>query len=117
MDYYDEVVEIKQNQNKVEDTGIKETAINDGGEGVSEISGPKKLAEIDNIERTTQKRPTSSLPRKTGQKVDRISSDTESSGTDTEENLKISAEGFDYKQWENLNLSSELKEMYQYIAR
>lgn len=84
-----------------------------------ERKNPEPIAGSSNedAERTTQKRPASSLPRKAIQKIDRISSESESSDSDTEDNLKHSAEGFDYKQWEDLNVSSDIKELFQYIPR
>lgn len=87
-------------------------------ESVESTSEMKSEVEaIDDSERTTQQRPASSLPRNAPQKIDRILSDTESSDSDSEENTKFAAEGFDYKQWEGLNLPNEIKELFQYIPR
>lgn len=116
-EYYDEVVEIKNKPKRI--VGEKSPDQATAGVTPSErnTAEPKGPASIDDSERTTQKRPSSSLPRNAIQKIERISSDSESSDSDTEDNLKQSAEGFDYKKWEDLNVSAEIKELFQYIPR
>lgn len=116
MEFYDEVVEVRRKpktdkQNSQEPTMHPLKSI-DGAIAAS--------SSIDDSERTTTKRPTSSLPRKnniqnTGN--GNATSESESSDSESEENAKNPSEGFDYKQWENLNVSTEIKDLYQYIAR
>lgn len=117
MEYYDEVVEVKRKLKLEKPTALDENSKNPS---LNAVKNPPQQS-FDDSERTTTKRPGSSLPRKSGasatKPAERLSSDTDSSDTDSEENQKISAESFDYKQWETLNVSSEIKEMYQYIAR
>lgn len=96
MERYDEVIEVKKKPKP-------------DGRGV--------LQSIDDSERTTTKRPASSLPRKSIKSSERAPSDSESSDTGTEENAKLIIEGFDYRQWETLDVPPEIKELYQYIAR
>lgn len=119
MEYYDEVVEIKNKPKRI--PSQKSTDLSAVSNEVTplehKIPEPNAVTSIDDAERTTQKRPASSLPRNAIQKIERISSESESSDSDTEDNVKHSAEGFDYKQWENLNVSSEIKELFQYIPR
>lgn len=115
MDYYDEVVEVKKHPKRNLTQRSSEKSITESAEIISKM---KAVVEpIDDSERITQKRPASSLPRNAPQKIDRILSDTESSDSETEDNLKFSAEGFDYKQWENINVPSEIKELFQYIPK
>lgn len=119
MEYYDEVVEIKNKPKRI--SSAKSTDQSTASNGATPLdcttSEPNVAASVDDAERTTQKRPASSLPRNAVQKIERISSESESSDSDTEDHLKHSAEGFDYKQWEGLNVSSEIKELFQYIPR
>lgn len=119
MDYYDEVVEIKNKPKRIpsQRSTDQSTASNEVVASERKIPELNAATSVDDVERTTQKRPASSLPRKAIQKIERISSESDSSESDTEDNLKHSAEGFDYKQWENLNVSSEIKELFQYIPR
>lgn len=118
MDYYDEVVEIKNKPKRIPSQKSSDQPPILTEVAPSERKNPEPIASTstDDAERTTQKRPTSSLPRKAIQKIERISS-SESSESDTEDNMKQSAEGFDYKQWEELNVSSDIKELFQYIPR
>lgn len=119
MEFYDEVVEIK-NKAKRTPSGMS-TDHSTASNGITplerKIAEPIAATSIDDAERTTQKRPASSLPRNAIQKIERISSESESSDSDTEDNFKQSAEGFDYKKWEDLNVSTEIKELFQYIPR
>lgn len=120
MDYYDEVVEIKNKPKRISSQRSNDQSTDSNEVVASERKNPESNAATsvdDDVERTTQKRPTSSLPRKAIQKIERIPSESESSDSDTENNLKHSVEGFDYKQWEDLNVSSEIKELFQYIPR
>lgn len=119
MDYYDEVVEIKNKPKRIpsQRSTDQSTVSNEVVASERKIPELNAASSVDDVERTTQKRPASSLPRKAIQKIERISSESDSSESDTEDNLKHSAEGFDYKQWENLNVSSEIKELFQYIPR
>lgn len=109
MEYYDEVIEVK-----------KKTK---AGEKSVEKLKETKMINDDDIERTTTKRPASSLPRKSARKPDQdqherhASSESDSSESDANDNAKVPAEGFDYKQWEHLALPNEIKEMFQYIGR
>lgn len=114
MEYYDEVVEIKRKP-KLESRTKSEDSVKGGV--LNAVKNPPEL--IDDSERTTTKRPSSSLPRKSGiqNTADPLSSESDSSDTDSDDNAKISAEGFDYKQWENVNAPGDIKELYQYIAR
>lgn len=106
MEMYDEVVEIKRKPKLGRKTSTES------------IKHDKAVLEhIDDSERTTTKRPASSLPRKSVKPAERVTSESESSDTGTEENIKISTEGFDYRQWENLDFPSDIKDLYQYIAR
>lgn len=119
MEYYDEVVEIKNKPKR-----LPSQRNPDQSNSSSEIPsierkklGPPSIPSVDDSERTTSKRPQSSLPRRSGEKVERVSSDSESSDSDTDDHAKTAVDGFDYKQWESLNVSADLKELYQYIAR
>lgn len=105
MELYDEVVEVKKKPR------------GENRPGVEKIAQPKAVVEqIDDSERTTTKRPTSSLPRKSIKTTGRLSSESESSDTGTEDG-KATVDGFDYRQWESLDVPPEIKELYQYIAR
>lgn len=75
MEHYDEVVEVKR-RSKAE------------GRSSAGKSGHGKtlLESIDDSERTTTKRPASSLPRKSIKPSERTASDSESSDTATEQN-------------------------------
>lgn len=106
MEHFDEVIEVTK----------KSTVKGRQNQGQS-VQGKAVLESIDDSERTTTKRPTSSLPRKTGKAVERLTSESESSDSGAEDNAKLIIEGFDYRQWENLDGPPELKELYQYIAR
>lgn len=105
MEHYDEVVEVKRKPKAEPRTQV-------------ENQDRKKavLEQIDDAERMTTIRPSSSLPRNSKFK-DRIASDRESSDTATEENAKVATDGFDYRVWESLDLPKDVKELYQYIAR
>lgn len=119
MDYYDEVVEIKNKPKRIssQNSADQLPASNEVTSLDRRKPEPIFSTSNDDSERTTQKRPTSSLPRNTIQKIEHILSESESSDSDTDDNLKHSTEGFDYKQWEDLNVSSEIKEIFQYIPR
>lgn len=106
MEHFDEVIEVKKRPT-AEGRPILEQS----------IQGKAVLESIDDSDRTTTKRPTSSLPRKSGRLVERLTSESESSDSGPEDNAKLIIEGFDYRQWENLEGPPELKELYQYIAR
>lgn len=117
MEFYDEVVEVRR-KSKTGKQNLHELTMNpiknvDGAIVASSLNGDS--------ERTTTKRPTSSLPRKSNNNQnianDNATSESESSDSESEENAKNPSEGFDYKQWENLNVSTEIKDLYQYIAR
>lgn len=105
MEMYDEVVEVKQRPKGT------------GHSSVESINQSKQIAErINDSGRTTTKRPGSSLPRKSAKSVERLSSGSESSDTVTDD-AKAIIDGFDYRQWENLDVPPEIKDLYQYIAR
>lgn len=106
MEQYDEVVEIKKKPKP-------EGRINPE----KSIQGKAVLESIDDSERTTTKRPASSLPRRAAKPAERLTSESESSDSEAEDNAKLIIEGFDYRQWESLDVPPELKELYQYIAR
>lgn len=101
MELYDEVVEVKKKPRGENRPGAQAKAI---------------VEQIDDSERTTTKRPTSSLPRKSIKPTGRLSSESESSDTGTEDG-KATVDGFDYRQWETLDVPPEIKDLYQYIAR
>lgn len=97
MEQYDEVVEVKK---RPKPEGNR---------------GRNVLEQIDDSERTTTKRPGSSLPK--GVKhTERLTSESESSDT-TDENAKIAIDGFDYTVFEKLDVPPEIKDLYQYIGR
>lgn len=103
MEYYDEVIEVKKKAKQEEKAEIKNQPTVD-----------------DDADRTTTIRPASSLPRKSGRKVElerRASSESDSSDSEINDNGNVPAEGFNYKQWENLNVPSEIKDLFQYIGR
>lgn len=103
MEYYDEVIEVKKKAKQEANTGNK--------------NQPKV---DDDADRTTTKRPASSLPRKSGRKVEqerRASTESDSSDSEINDNGNVPAEGFDYKQWESLNVPNEIKDLFQYIGR
>lgn len=114
MEFYDEVIEIKKTP-KTNRSNSKEKGMSSAVKG--ESSAPIVPQSIDDSSRTTTKRPGSSLPRKSAQHAVHAASDTESSDSESEKNAENLAEGFNYKQWENLNVSSEIKDIYQYIAK
>lgn len=103
MDYYDEVIEVKKKAKQ---------------EAKTENKNQTKVD--DDADRTTTKRPASSLPRRSGRigvQERRASTESYSSDSEINENANVPAEGFNYKQWESLNVSSEIKELFQYIGR
>lgn len=103
MEYYDEVIEVKKKAKQ---------------EGKSENKNQPKVD--DDANRTTTKRPASSLPRRSGRKVEperRPSTESDSSDSEMNDNGNVSAEGFDYKQWESLDVPTEIKDLFQYIGR
>lgn len=106
MEMYDEVIEVKKKPR------------GESRQGVEKIAQPRAVVEqIDDSERTTTKRPTSSLPRKSVKNTTgRLSSESESSDTEPEDG-KATVDGFDYRQWETLEVPPEIKDLYQYIAR
>lgn len=91
MEHYDEVVEVKRKP-KVENP-----------------------ARTDDSERITTKRPASAM--KSIKTAERVTSESESSDTGTEDNGKVFSDGFDYRIWESLDLPKNIKDLYQYIAR
>lgn len=105
MEHYDEVVEVKRKP-KPETRPILENQ--DRNKAV--------LEQIEDADRITNIRPSSSLPRNSKFK-ERITSESESSDTATDENAKVAVDGFDYRVWESLDLPKDVKELYQYIAR
>lgn len=114
MEYYDEIIEVKRKQSmSSEKTGNKSSA------GTKkDPPAPVAVQSLDDSDRTTTKRPASSLPRKSAAQLPaRIQSDTESSESESEANPDNPADAFNYKQWETLNISSEIKDLYQYIAK
>lgn len=56
------------------------------------------------------------LPRKPAQRPEGITSESESD-TDSEDQTKYVADGFDYKQWDKLEVPADIKELFQYISR
>lgn len=106
MEMYDEVIEVKK-KSKAENRGNT----NKGG-----VSRPVIEPVVDDSERTTTKRPTSSLPRKNTKPTERLTSESESSDTGTDD-AKATLDGFDYRQWESVDVPPEIKDLYQYIAR
>lgn len=48
--------------------------------------------------------------------ADGITSESESE-TESEDIAKYTAEGFDYKQWEKLEVPSDIRDLFQYISR
>lgn len=103
MEYYDEVIEVKKKSKQ---------------EAKTENKNQPKID--DDADRTTTKRPASSLPRKSGRKVEqerRASTESDSSDSEINDNENVPAEGFDYKQWETLNVPSDIKDLFQYIGR
>lgn len=105
MEHYDEVVEVKRKP-KIEPRPRVENP--DRNKAV--------LEQIDDADRITSIRPSSSLPRNSKFK-ERIASESESSDTATDENAKVAVDGFDYRVWESLDMPKDVKELYQYIAR
>lgn len=90
MELYDEVVEVKKKSREGQQSSAKPGP-----------SRPAVLEQISDSERTTTKRPASSLPRKSVKTTEKVTSESESSDTATEDNKEFSAEDFDYRQWEN----------------
>lgn len=105
MELYDEVVEVKRKP-KIENR----THADNSGQGKA------ILEQIDDLDKTTTKRPASSLPRNV-KPSDRAHSESESSDTGTDDNAKIAVDGFDYRIWESLDLPKDVKDLYQFIAR
>lgn len=107
MEMYDEVVEVKKKPKDKTESGATKSG----------PSRPAVLEQIDDSERTTTKRPASSLPRKSAKPVERLSSESESSDTGTDEK-QFSAEDFDYRIWEHdESIPADLRELYPFIAR
>lgn len=50
-------------------------------------------------------------------KPETVTSDSESSETESEDHLKFVTEGFNLKQWEDVNVPADVKELLQYISR
>lgn len=105
MEHYDEVLEIKRKP-KAEARSRLENQ--DRNKAV--------LEQIDDADRMTTVRPSSSLPRNSKFK-ERIASESESSDTATDDIAKVAVDGFDYRVWESLDLPQDVKDLYQYIAR
>lgn len=105
MEHYDEVVEIKRKPKNE-------------GRPRADFGGPGRavLEQIDDSERITTKRPGSSLPKGVKAK-ERVTSESESSDTGTDENAKTAVDGFDYTVWANLDVPKDIKDLFQYIAR
>lgn len=114
MEFYDEIIEVNRKPNMSAEKPGKKTSA-----GIKKDQPmPVAPQSLDDSDRTTTKRPSSSLPRKSGvQQPASAQSDTESSDTESEPNPDNPADAFNYKQWETLNVSSEIKELYQYIAK
>lgn len=101
MEYYDEVIEVKKKAKQ---------------EAKIEHKNQPKVD--DDADRTTTKRPASSLPRNSGRKQERrASTESDSSDSEINDNGNVPAEGFDYKQWDSLNVPNEIKDLFQYIGR
>lgn len=66
---------------------------------------------------TSSKHLTGTIPRKQPQRTEGVTSESDGSDTESEENVKYGAEGFDYKQWEQLDVPVDIKELFQYISR
>lgn len=109
MEHYDEVVEVKRKS--------KTGARSKGEKSANSEPSKPKLQQIDDLERTTTKRPSSSLPKGKARTTERATSESESSDTNTDDNAKPAIDGFDYTIWANLDLPKEIKDLYQYIAR
>lgn len=109
MEHYDEVVEVKRKTK----AGGRST----GEKSESTAPGKPVLQQIEDLERTTTKRPGSSLPKGKTKTTERATSESESSDSHTDDNAKPAIDGFDYTIWANLDLPKELKDLYQYIAR
>lgn len=108
MELYDEVVEIKKKPK--EERQLSATK--------SVPARATLLEQIDDSERTTTKRPTSSLPRKNARTAERLTSESESSDTGTEDNKQFSAEDFDYRQWETMDgIPKDIKELIPFISK
>lgn len=108
MEHYDEVMEIKRKPKAETGPRVERVESQDRNKAV--------LEQIDDADRMTTVRPSSSMPRNSKFK-ERIASESESSDTATEENAKVVADGFDYRVWESLDMPKDVKELYQYIAR
>lgn len=105
--HYDEVVEVKRKP-KAEPRPRAENP---------DRNKAAALEQIDDADRITNIRPSSSLPRNSKFKKDRIASESESSDTGTDDAAKVAVDGFDYRVWESLDMPKDVKELYQYIAR
>lgn len=66
---------------------------------------------------TTSKNLNGPIPRKQPQRAEGVTSESDGSDTESEDNTKYGAEGFDYKQWEQLDVPVDIKELFQYISR
>lgn len=106
MEHYDEVIEVKRKPKSSGRTKVENSR-----------SDSSVLQQIDDSERTTTKRPGSSLPKGKIKTVERTTSESESSDTNTDDNTKPAVNEFDYTIWANLDLPKEVKDLYQYIAR
>lgn len=106
--HYDEVVEVKRKP-KVEPRPRLENP--------SERNKAAALEQIDDSDRITNIRPSSSLPRNTKIKKERFASESESSESAADDAAKVAVDGFDYRVWESLDMPKDVKELYQYIAR
>lgn len=113
MEFYDEIIEIKRKPQISSNTPDKKmsSAIK------KDIPTAITAQSTDDADRTTTKRPSSSLPRKGPQQSGHDASETDSSDSESETHAENLADGFNYKQWESLNVSSEVKDLYQYIAK
>lgn len=110
MEHYDEVVEIKKNFEQIETND--EPGILAIDEEIPSVSGQLM---VDVSGRRRQDRPISSLVRKKSiQKIDSFGSESESSDSEPKD-----SKGFtlNYKQWDDLDVSHGIKEIFQYILR
>lgn len=112
MEQFDEVVEVKRKPKAENPVSSRPRMTENPDRNKAAV-----LEHIEDADRITNIRPSSSLPRNSKFK-ERITSESESSDTATDENAaKVAIDGFDYRVWENLELPKEVKELYQFIAR
>lgn len=105
--HFDEVVEVKRKvkaepRQRIENPDRNKVAV---------------LEQIEDADRITNIRPSSSLPRNSKFKKERITSESESSESAADDAAKVATDGFDYRVWESLDMPKDVKDLYQYIAR